>query len=191
MQQQVVGVTGGIGAGKSVVCRVLSALGFPVYDCDAEARRMMDSDDEMKRRIADEVTPLALNADGSLSRKAISDVVFADGEKLLILNLIVHGAVRAGFVAWAKAHEGKPVFVETAILYESGFDKLVDEVWEVTAPTALRVERVMRRSNLSRQEVMRRIASQCDGSLHRAHRIMVNDGERPLLPQIFNLLQMI
>lgn len=186
--QRIVGVTGGIGAGKSVVCHVLSALGLPVFDCDAEAKRLMDSDDDMKRRIADEVTPLALNPDGSLCRKAISDVVFTDGAKLEVLNMIVHGAVRSRFVAWKNAQQAQTVVVETAILYESGFDRLVNEVCEVTAPIELRVERVMRRSNLSRQDVMRRIASQGSGSHRQGNIIIVNDNKTPLISQILNLL---
>lgn len=185
--KRIVAVTGGIGAGKSVVCHSLRALGYPVYDCDSEARRLMNSDKAMQARIVAEVTPKALNADGTLCRPAISACVFADTAKLQVLNSIVHGAVRADFLRWADSHGSSPLFVETAILYESGFDALVSEVWEVTAPAELRIARVERRSGLSREEITRRIAAQSSES-RPSHRIIINDGITPVLSRILSLL---
>lgn len=181
-------ITGGIGAGKSVVCHALTALGWPVYDCDSEARRLMESDSDMKQRIAEEVTPDALNADGTLCRKAIADAAFANPEKLAALNSIVHGAVRRHFLAWASRQKSKFIFVETAIAYESGFNSLVDEIWEVTAPVSLRIRRVETRSKLSPTEIRQRIAAQ-QSAPRPNHRIIINDDLTPIIPQINKLLK--
>lgn len=185
--KRIVAVTGGIGSGKSVVCRALASLGYPVYDCDSKAKKLMDSDLAMQRRIATEVTPRALTSEGQLNRQAISQCVFANPSKLLKLNEIVHGTVRKHFANWAAKQTAPLLFVETAILYESGFDSLVNEVWEVTAPTEVRIARVQRRSGLSREEITRRIAAQSN-SPKPSHHIIVNDGLTALLPQIFPLL---
>lgn len=185
--KRIIAITGGIGAGKSVVSHLLRAMGFPVYDTDSSARSLMDSDDSMRRRIAAEVTPDALNPDGSLNRASLAAVVFADPDKLLLLNGIVHGAVRRDFLDWVDSRNGGILFVETAILYESGFDALVGEVWEVCAPNELRIARVMKRSGLTADEIQRRIDAQA--SCPRvSHRIIVNDGLHPVIPQILTLL---
>lgn len=185
--KRIVAVTGGIGAGKSVVCHALTALGFPVYDTDRAARRLMDAGADIKRAIAETVTPDAIAPDGSINRPALAAVVFADTEKLGRLNRIVHGAVRSDFTNWANSLNCQTLFVETAILYESGFDALVDEVWEVTAPEQVRIERVERRSGLSAGEIKRRIDAQSKAP-RPDHRIILNDGVTPLIPQILNLL---
>ncbi|MBP3535559.1 MAG: dephospho-CoA kinase [Muribaculaceae bacterium] len=185
--KRIVAITGGIGAGKSVVCHALGAMGFPVYDCDSQARAIMDNDCDIKARIAAEITPQALGGDNSLNRKAIAACVFSDPEKLKRLNAIVHAAVRDHFASWASAQKSPLVFVETAILYESGFDRLVNEIWEVTAPTEIRIDRVMRRSGLSRDEIERRIASQAP-TVNPAHRIIVNDDLTPMISQLLQLL---
>ena len=187
---KVIAVTGGIGAGKSVVCRILRSLGFEVYDCDSRARRLQDTDPQMRRRIAEEVCPEALDADGRLDRKALARTVFSDPAKLEALNRIVHGAVAADLrshIEQAAARGAQLFFVETAILYESGFDRMVSEVWEVTAPEQTRIARVMARNGLSADEVKARIAAQ-NHAQHNHHHIIINDGKTPLLPQILDEL---
>lgn len=184
--KRIIAITGGIGSGKSVVCHALSALGYPIYDCDSNAKRLMDSDSLMKQRIAMEVTPNALNSDGTLNRTAISEVVFTDPEKLNALNSIVHGAVRTDFRLWADSSTSEIVFVETAILYESGFNELVNEIWEVTAPLEVRIDRVRKRNGLSREEILRRISNQ-QAATNKSHRIIINDDKTEILPQILLL----
>jgi len=186
--KRIVAITGGIGAGKSVVCHVLKALGFHIYDCDTEARLLMDSDAAMRRRIADEVTCDALNPDGTLCRPKLAECVFTDPAKLRTLNSIVHGAVRRHFAKWAEAQAGNVIFVETAILYESGFDASVTEIWEVTAPREVRIARVEKRNGLDRAAIVQRIDAQ-NRERHAGHRIIVNDGLRPVIPQIMQLLE--
>lgn len=186
--KHITAITGGIGAGKSVVCHALRALGYEVYDCDLEARKLMDNDEEIRRRIADEITPEAINPDGTINRARLSAYVFSDARKLHTLNSIVHGSVRRDFSRRVAAMTTRQLFVETAILYESGFDKLVDEVWEVTAPREVRIRRVMSRNAMSREEVEQRIASQNNTSDRCGHKIIVNSESDPLIPQIMQLL---
>lgn len=188
-----IAVTGGIGSGKSVVCRILSAMGYEVYDCDSEAKAIMDTDAGMKRRIAREIAAGAVGEDGRLDRKAIADVVFADARKLAALNSIVHGAVRDDISRRARAAECRGAqlfFVETAILYESGLDRMVDDVWEVTAPEEIRIRRAMRRDGSDYDRIKARVEAQeaaPKGSHPRVFRI-VNDGVEPVVPQISKLL---
>lgn len=185
---RLIAVTGGIGSGKSVVCEMLRVLGFKVYDCDSEARRLMDSDEGMRSCIYKEVCQEACASDGTIDRKALAAAVFADHSKLERLNSIVHGAVRDDL--FAKAVEVQVMFFESAILRSSGFDAFADKVWEVTAPMQLRIERVMLRNGMSESEVKSRIESQIGESLvsRTDTKVIVNDGQSPLIPQVIALL---
>ncbi|MEZ3591170.1 MAG: dephospho-CoA kinase [Muribaculaceae bacterium] len=189
MATHITAITGGIGCGKSVVSRILSTMGYSVYDCDSRAKALMDESDEIKGRIASEISKDAV-CDGVICRKVLSEIVFNDSEALKILNGIVHSAVRDDVSAWAHGIGGR-VWVETAILYESGLHRFADDAWEVIAPVELRVERVMRRNGLSYDEVLSRVNSQ--GLLVPDEKIptreIVNDGCMPLLPQINALLK--
>ncbi len=180
-------ISGGIGCGKTVVSRIVSAMGFSVYDCDSHASRIMDTDSEIKRMIAEQVHPGCVSADGNIDRRLLGEIVFADYEALQVLNSIVHGAVRDDLRRWADRHRDEHLFVETAILYQSGIDRMVDDVWEVEAPLDLRIERVMTRNGVTREEVLARIGSQDSFAPEKRHEhtlIIVNDAVEPLLPQI-------
>lgn len=184
-------ITGGIGSGKSVVSKVLAAMGFAVYDCDSRAKTIMNESAEIKRQIAVKVCAEAIGADGRIDRKCLRDRVFADKKALECLNGIVHGAVRADIAAWRKATPRSRLFVETAILYESGLDKMADDVWEVDAPPELRLERVMKRSGLEAakvEEIMRAQAAHQPPARHPLTARLINDDVTPLLPQIEKLL---
>lgn len=185
--KRIIAITGGIGAGKSVVSRVLRNLGYPVYDCDAEAKALMDCDVNIREQIATDIDVQAINSDGTINRPLLSSIVFSNPEKLLRLNGIVHGAVRNHFVQWVKDCKSSLIFVETAILYESEFYKLVNDVWEVTAPDETRIERVMNRNGISREEVEMRIKSQ-SSAVHPAHAIIINDDRHPIIPRVLQLL---
>lgn len=181
-----VAVSGGIGSGKSVVCRMLRAMGFRVYDTDARAKALMDRDAGIQRRLCEEIHPLAVR-EGCIDRPLVASVVFASAPKLEALDRIVHSAVRRDLEAWYGRHGSDPVlFVETAILYRSGLDRMVDRVWEVSAPDALRVSRVMARNGLSASEVCARIDAQrfIPDRPHPSIAGIINDGIAPLLPQV-------
>lgn len=187
MEKRIIAVAGGIGCGKSVVCRILIAMGYPVYDCDSRARCIMDNDAGIIARIAAEVAQEAVGADGRIDRSALSAVVFSDDEALRRLNSIVHAAVRADFRRWAEETPSEVLFVESAILYQSGLDREVGEVWEVCAPMELRLERVMKRNGFTEQQVLARMSAQDSFVAGRVHpRVIriINDGCEAILPQI-------
>ena len=149
---KVICISGGIGSGKSVVSRMLRAMGYPVYDTDTEAKRIMDEDTRIIQAISEQITPECIT-DGAIHRPTLASVVFSDPEKLAVLNTIVHSAVRADLAEWIAAHASEDkIFVETAILYQSGLDRMVDEVWEVTAPEEVRIARGMTRDGRSRAQ---------------------------------------
>lgn len=187
----IVAVTGGIGSGKSVVCRILDKMGYPVYDCDSHAKIIMDNDEGIKQAVKSQICDDAVDAFGNLNRRAISSVVFSDADKLTALNTIVHAAVKNDFMQWTRLQHLPLVFVETAILYQSGMDTLVHQVWEVTSPERLRIERVCSRNALSPQEVKARIDSQIMAvdNPHPDTRVIINDNHHSLLLQIHSLLE--
>lgn len=189
---RLIAISGGIGSGKSVVCHMLSALGYKVYDCDSRARRIMDTDDDIKRLIVEEIRPDVVTASGDIDRELLSEIVFSDEKALNSLNRIVHRAVREDLKIWCREMNESLLFVETAILYQSELDKMVDEVWFVDAPPELRLKRVMNRSGLSAGQIQSRIRSQDCYEITNPHPIIYrinNDGVDPLLPVVERLLE--
>lgn len=189
-EKTIIAVTGGIGCGKSVVSRILEKMGFAVYDCDSHAKEIMDGNMAIKCAIQTKVCTNAIDADGNLDRKAIAAVVFSDPQKLAALNRIVHAAVLEDFLAWVNTASSQLVFVETAILYQSGLDKIVHQVWEVEAPEELRIRRVCSRNSVSPAEVRARIDSQkiIVNDPHPYVKTINNDSRHSLLLQIDRLL---
>ncbi|MDE6098789.1 MAG: dephospho-CoA kinase [Muribaculaceae bacterium] len=178
-------VTGGIGSGKSVVSNILRACGHEVYDCDSEARRLMDSDAGIKCRIAAELSLEVVDAGGRIDRRRLSELVFSDSEKLAALNAIVHGAVRADLRR--RIDMNHDLFVETAIPLSGGLVEMADKVWQVYAPEELRIRRVMLRNAVCADDVRARIEAQRAESVPGAE-LIVNDGVSPVLPRILELL---
>lgn len=190
---RLIAIAGGIGSGKSIVSQILRVMRFKVYDCDKEARALMDRDEEMKSRIERMIAADVILADRTIDRRRLAEIVFADEMMLATLNGIVHEAVREDIMRWKQANAGERfLWVESAIIYESGIDRMVDEVWEVSAPVDLRVERVMARNSMSRDQVMERIEAQSrtDFEPHRYVKTIVNDGIAPVLPQVLRLLSL-
>lgn len=187
---RLIAITGGIGSGKSVISDILRAMGHKVYDCDTRAKALMDTDESIKDDLINLISIDAVRSDRTIDRKLLSEIVFNDPDALSRLNSIVHKAVRADLRRWRDTSSDKTVWVETAILYASRLDREVDEVWEVTAPTELRVQRVMKRNTMSREQVLARISSQSTtaAQLHPLTKTIVNDGVEPVLPQILSLL---
>lgn len=190
---RVIAVTGGIGCGKTIVSRIVSAMGYDIYDCDSRAKALMDKDEGIKHALCMQIHPEAVKG-GVIDRNLIAKIVFADDEMLATINDIVHGAVRADLAMWLSVckEAGKAVaLVETAILYESGLDAMVDEVWNVEAPEKLRIARVMARNGIGRDEAALRVEAQKRSHVMKQHacvRHIVNDGLKPVLPQVEALL---
>lgn len=181
-----VGVTGGIGSGKSTVCRLLAERGVPVYDSDSEAKRLM-GEDPMLRAALIEAFGSETFRDGVLNRRYLADTVFRDRERLGRLEALVHPCVKRDFERWAAEHAAEPyVVLECAILYESGMDVAVDRVVAVVAPEELRLMRVNARDGASAEEIRRRMAAQLsdDALRERADYTIVNINREDLAADV-------
>ena len=192
MNQRLIAITGGIGCGKSVVSNILRALEYPVYDCDSEAKRLMNDSNYIKSEISKKISCEAIALDGSINRPVLAKIVFNDQKLLSQLNSIVHSAVKNDIINWTKQHQTQhTLFVETAILYQSGINLFVDEVWEIQAPIDLKINRVILRNNTTAEDVQSRINSQHYNieKLHDNTKYIVNDNIKPILPQILNLIK--
>lgn len=170
-----VGITGGIGSGKSTLCQLLTAFGASLYDSDSRAKSLMAEDERLHDALCDEFGAECYNDEG-LNRSFLASKVFGDEEALQRLNAIVHPAVREDFRRWAAEQRSEYVILESAILFESGFDSAVDTTIAVLAPLEERLRRTVERDGVSREDVLRRIAHQMsDDELHsRADRTIVN-----------------
>lgn len=156
-----VGITGGIGGGKSVFSRMLQEKGFLVYNTDLEARKLQDNDVNIKTQIIQEFGDNAYDTSGALNRKYIASIVFNNSDKLRKLNSIVHPVVKQDLLKWYSANITKKLlFVECAILFEGGFDAFVDKIVLVTAAEELRVQRVMNRDGITEHDVRLRVKEQ-------------------------------
>lgn len=189
---KVIGLTGGIGTGKSVLAQLLRCLGHPVYDADGAAKRLYRTDRTLLHHLRDRFGEGVVGATGEVNRRVLADLVFQDATALADLNAIVHPSVRRDFQVWLDGtqHRGW-AFREAAILFESGTDADCDAVWAVTAPEALRVKRVRLRSGWSESDIRLRMAHQwAPDRLHAlADAVIVNDGVSPLVPQLMGLLK--
>lgn len=183
-----VGITGGIGSGKSTVCRLFAGRGIPVYDCDAAARRLMSEDAALRAAIVARFGPESY-ADGAPNRPYLAARVFGDAAERAALEALVHPAVTADFERWAEAQEAPYVVLESAILYEAGLDGRVDRVVAVLAPAALRLERAARRDGADPEAIRRRMAAQADDDslLARADCTIVNIREEELAADVAQL----
>lgn len=176
-----VGITGGIGSGKSTVCRLFAARGVAIYDTDAAAKRLMGEDEALKRAIIDRFGAESYTAEG-LNRPYLAAQIFGDEEAREALNGLVHPAVTADFERWAEEQAGDYVVLESAILYEAGLDKYLDRVVAVLAPRALRLERAMKRDGATRDKIEQRMDAQMsdDELRERADLSLVNIFEEEL-----------
>lgn len=154
-----VGITGGIGSGKSTVCRMLAERGVALYDADSRAKELMASSESLRRALIENFGAETFAAEG-LNRQYLAAKVFNDAEQLRLLNSLVHPAVIADFEAWAEEQNGQYVLFESAILFEAGLENRVDSVVAVMAPESVRVERVMARDGHTREQVVARIKNQ-------------------------------
>lgn len=170
-----IGITGGIGSGKSTVCALFAEQGVAVYDSDLEAKRLMNESEALRQALIAAFGQECYGEQG-LNRAYLASQVFGNEEALQRLNAIVHPAVREDFRMWAERQQGAYVILESAILFESGFDTEVDATLAVMAPLEERVRRTMARDGVEREQVLSRISHQMsDDELHaRANRTIVN-----------------
>lgn len=183
-----IGLTGGIGSGKSTVARIFEILGIPVYYADAAAKRLMNTDPALREQIIAAFGAEAYTG-GELNRQYLAQQVFHDEKKLAGLNSLVHPATIHDAEKWIAAQTSPYTVKEAALIFESGSEKLLDYVIGVSAPQELRIQRTMQRDHISREEVLKRIHQQMDEKLkmEQCNFIVYNDEEQPVLPQVLAL----
>lgn len=156
----IIGVTGGIGSGKSYICRIISSLGFPVYNCDAEAKKLMNTNKYIINSLKQLIGENSYDSEGNLNKSIIAQFLFANEENAHKINSVVHPVVKEDFRSWASSQNADLIFMESAILFESGFNDVVDNVITITAPPETRIERTIRRDNTTREQVIARMNQQ-------------------------------
>lgn len=190
MSPIILGITGGIGSGKSVVCRLLQLMGVPVYSSDDETKRLMVRDEVIRAGLISLLGPEAYQGE-ALNKPLIAKYLFASADHAATINALIHPRVKQDFRRWVADHAGHPVVaIESAILVEAGFTDVVDSVVLVTAPLETRIRRAMQRDAASRQQIEQRVERQmADEERSRtAHHVIQNDDFVPLIPQVLALI---
>lgn len=185
-----IGITGGIGSGKTTVCKVFSMLGIPVFEADAAARHLMDKDESLRNSLTTEFGKDIYSSDGKLNREKLAAAIFNDAKVRDKVNALVHPAVHNAFFNWCEANKEKPYLIyEAAILFEGGFHENLDFTILVTAPEEERVLRVMKRNSLTEKMVRERIKSQMpeEKKMDLADHCLVNDDKNLILPEIIRI----
>lgn len=192
---KIIGITGGIGSGKSTVCRLFAEQGIAIYDADSRAKWVIENNESLVLGIKKIFGENAYLPKGIYNRQYISAIVFKQPEKLAQLNSIVHPAVKQDFIDWlaTKKENYAHSFVlkEAAILYEAGTDKNTDAVIAVYAPKKIRIERVRQRDNLGVDEILARMQRQWADAkkMQKADFVIYNDGKHGLMPQVSTILR--
>lgn len=185
-----IGLTGGLGSGKSTVAHIFEVLGIPVYYADAASKRLMNDDEKVKAAVQNafgkEVYP-----EGKLDRKYLAEIVFNDGKKLEKLNSIVHPATLRDADEWISKQTAPYAIKEAALIFESGSHQNLDYVIGVKAPLHLRLQRAMKRDNISHEEAMARINKQINEEIKMrlCDFIIINDEQQMVIPQVLALHQ--
>jgi dephospho-CoA kinase len=184
-----VGVTGGIGSGKSLICEVFSHLGIPVYTADDAAKMLMDHDPEIIKELSG-VFGDDIYIEGKLDRKKLADLIFKDSKLLAEVNRIVHPKVQQDFIVWCASFTGIPfVLQESAIIFESNAGKLFDYIILVTAPEETRMQRVLSRPGMTGEKILRIMKNQLpeEEKIVRSHFVIKNDETHLVLPFILSI----
>ena len=185
-----IGLTGGLGSGKSTVAHIFEVLGIPVYYADAASKRLMNDDEKVKAAVQNafgkEVYP-----GGKLDRKYLSEIVFKDEKKLELLNSIVHPATLLDAAEWLKKQTAHYAIKEAALIFESGSNKALDFVIGIESPLPLRLQRAMKRDNISREQAMARIEKQMneEKKISLCDFVIINDEQQMVIPQVLALHQ--
>lgn len=186
---KVIGLTGGIGSGKSLVASIFSSLGIPIYIADQRAKDLYIEDTELKLAVIKRFGNDSYQQDGTLNRVHLAEIVFQDSKALAELNNLVHPRVQLDFHNWKNKQKAPYVIREAAILFESGTDKDCHETVTVSAPEELRIERVLARDRTSRKQIKDRMAKQWtdEERIAKATHEIKNDDSKLILPQIMKL----
>lgn len=182
-------ITGGIGSGKSYVCRMLESRGISVYDCDAAAKRLMRTSEKLQQELRQLVGQDVYTSDGQLQKRVLADFLLASEANKLALNDVIHPAVAEDFLSSGMT------WLESAILFESGFDRRIrfDRIVCVSASRDVRIQRIMRRDNITAEKAAEWIDTQMaqEDVERRSHFVIVNDGKSDIEQQVDNMLSKI
>jgi dephospho-CoA kinase len=188
-----IGITGGIGSGKSTVAMLLQTFGIPVYAADTESRRLTAASPRIRQQLTALLGPAVYDASG-LNRRLMASLIFSDARLLRQVNAIIHPEVARHFRAWTRQHaDRRHVALESAILFESGFHENVDICLTVCAPRPLRIRRVMERDGISEAEVLQRISHQLPDEIkiERSDCVIINDERHSLIAQTEQFIRQI
>jgi dephospho-CoA kinase len=185
------GITGGIGSGKSIVSEIFSLKGIPVYDADSESKKLLTTNNELKKELINLLGEKIYFADGSLNKKEMAQMIFSNASLLREVNHIIHPIVGQDFSNWCDNQSSEIVATESALLFESGLYKRIDTSIMVYAPIDIRIKRAVSRDKSTREQIEARIKNQMDDEEKRSlsHYVIINDGQCPILPQIENFLK--
>ena len=189
-----IAITGGIGSGKSYVSNLLEERGIPIYNADNESKRLTVSDEVIRRGLVALVGEQVYFDDGTLNKSLLAAYLFASSEHATQVNAIIHPRVKADFRRWLEEHtDCEIVGLESAILYESGFDDVVDAVVAVYAPESLRLERAMKRDGATEAQIRARMSAQMneEEKRNKADYVVLNDGSACLQKQLDALIYQI
>ncbi len=183
-----IGLTGGIGSGKTTVAQIFEVLAIPVYYADQAARDLMNQDPELKKKIISTFGAAAYK-EGELDRSFLGGLVFADTEKLALLNSFVHPVTLRHATGWMQNQTTPYAIKEAALIFEAGLEKFFDYIIGVTAPESLRMERVMKRDQATAKNVLLRMQQQMDEKekISRCNFVIINDGKQAVLPQVLHI----
>ncbi|ASZ14009.1 dephospho-CoA kinase [Chitinophaga pendula] len=184
-----IGITGGIGSGKSTICKIFELLGIPVYYADIHAKDIMNRDPELRRQLLTHFGEAVYMSDGMLDRAYLGNIVFKDRKQLDLLNSLVHPATIRDSNIWAAGQQAPYVMKEAALIFESESFHHLDKIISVYAPQALRIQRVMQRDQVNREEVLARIQKQMDETIKMklSDYVIHNDEQQLVIPQVLAL----
>ncbi|MBT6236459.1 dephospho-CoA kinase [Bacteroidia bacterium] len=190
MQHLRIGITGGIGAGKSTICKIFGRLGVPIYDADTRAKWLMHNDKDIKQAITDSFGWDSYTRKDELNKEYLAKVVFNNEEKLKVLNGIVHPAVKNDYQTWTLEYKEEPYSIkEAALLFESDAYLNLHKVIVVNSPIETRIERIMKRDHVKREDILKRIENQTTDRerMSRADWVIYNDGVNSLISQAMDV----
>jgi len=186
----IVGITGGIGSGKSTVCKIFELLKVPVFEADTTAKQLLNTEPKIKTNLIHLFGENIYTENGTVNRKKLAEIIFNDEIQLKKINDLVHPVVREKFKKWVTKNEQHPYVIhEAAILFESGFYKMMDYTILVSAPREQRIKWVMERDGVSRQQVEGRMKNQFseDKKQKLANIVLWNDNQSLLIPKIVEI----
>ncbi len=180
-----IGITGGIGGGKSVVSSLFKLLEIPVYVADQESKKLTESSPEIRKALISRFGD-HLYTGNTLDKKLLASLIFSDQDNLSFVNSVIHPVVLQDFLQWTQNQQAPVVVMESAILFESGFNAGMDRIVTVKAPIEIRLKRVLERDGYSKQQVLERMAAQLsdEEKCRKSDFVIDNDDQKALIPQV-------